>query len=42
MMQEQQLRTCQMAGAAVLMLALLSGCSHYGKHKMSKTAKATI
>lgn len=41
-MQEQHLRTCRMAGAAVLMLAVVAGCSHYGDHKISKTAKATI
>jgi Cu-Zn family superoxide dismutase len=41
-MQEQHVRKCQMVGVAVLMLAVLSGCSHYGSHKISKTAKATI
>jgi Cu-Zn family superoxide dismutase len=32
----------QAACVAVLMLAVLSGCSHFGKHDVSKTAKATI
>jgi len=42
MMQEQHVRKCHVVGAAVLMLAVLSGCSHYGKHEVSKTAQATI
>jgi Cu-Zn family superoxide dismutase len=42
MMQEPYFKKCQMAGMAVLMLAVLGGCSHYGDHKISKTAKATI
>lgn len=41
-MQEQHFKKCQVAGVAVLMLAVLGGCSHYGKHDLSKTAKATI
>ncbi len=42
MMKDQSFRKMQAAGVAVLMLAVLSGCSHYGKHDVSKTAKATI
>ncbi len=41
-MQEQQFRTSQMVGFAALMLAVFGGCSHYGKHEISKTANATI
>ena len=41
-MQEQQFRTSQMVGFAALMLAVLGGCSYYGKHEISKTANATI
>jgi Cu-Zn family superoxide dismutase len=41
-MQEQHFRKYQMVGFAVLMLAGLAGCSHYGKHEVSKTAQATI
>lgn len=42
MMKDQSIRKMQAACVAVLMLAVLSGCSHYGSHKISKTAKATI
>jgi superoxide dismutase, Cu-Zn family len=42
MMKDQSIRNMQAACVAVLMLAVLSGCSHYGSHKISKTAKATI
>ncbi len=42
MLKDQSFRKMQAAGVAVLMLAVLSGCSHYGKHDVSKTAKATI
>ncbi len=41
-MQEHQFRKCQLVGFAALMLAVLGGCSHYGKHDISKTANATI
>ncbi len=41
-MKDQSIRNMQAACVAVLMLAVLSGCSHYGSHKISKTAKATI
>jgi Cu-Zn family superoxide dismutase len=42
MMKDQSFRKMQAACVAILMLAVLSGCSHYGSHKISKTAKATI
>jgi superoxide dismutase, Cu-Zn family len=42
MMKDQSIRNMQAACVAILMLAVLSGCSHYGSHKISKTAKATI
>jgi Cu-Zn family superoxide dismutase len=42
MMEDQSFRKMQAACVAVLMLAVLSGCSHFGKHDVSKTAKATI
>jgi Cu-Zn family superoxide dismutase len=42
MMKDQSFRKMQAACVAVLMLAVLSGCSHFGKHDVSKTAKATI
>ncbi len=41
-MKDQSFRKMQAACVAVLMLAVLSGCSHFGKHDVSKTAKATI
>jgi len=41
-MGEQQFRTSQMVGFAALLLAVVGGCSHYGNHEISKSAKATI
>ncbi|WP_342348995.1 superoxide dismutase family protein [uncultured Nitrospira sp.] len=41
-MQKNHFRICQMTGFAALMVAVLSGCSHYGSHNISKTANATI
>lgn len=41
-MQKKHFTISQMTGFAALMLAVLSGCSHYGNHSISKTANATI
>lgn len=38
----QRLFTSQRTGLLFLGLVLLGGCSHYGHHEISKTAKATI